>query len=32
MGTGIDAARADAPEHAAIMDNFKDHLKDSPNA
>lgn len=26
MGTGIDAARAEAPEHAALMDNFKDQL------
>lgn len=26
MGKGIDAARADAPEHAAMMDDFKDQL------
>lgn len=26
MGKGIDMARADAPEHAAIMDDFKDQL------
>jgi len=26
MGAGIDAARQDAPEHAAVMDNFKDQL------
>lgn len=26
MGKGIDLARQDAPEHAAILDNFKDQL------
>jgi hypothetical protein len=26
MGKGIDMARADAPEHAAVMDDFKDQL------
>lgn len=26
MGQGIDLARADAPEHAALLDNFKDQL------
>lgn len=26
MGQGIDLARPDAPEHAAVMDNFKDQL------
>lgn len=26
MGNGIDAARADAPEHAAVMDDFKDQF------
>lgn len=26
MGKGIDAARADAPEHAEMLDNFKDQL------
>lgn len=26
MGKGIDAARADAPEHAAALDDFKDQL------
>lgn len=26
MGSGIDAARAEAPEHAKVMDNFKDQL------
>ena len=26
MGKGIDAARGDAPEHAAVMDDFKDQL------
>lgn len=26
MGTGIDAARADAPLHAAVLDDFKDQL------
>lgn len=26
MGKGIDAARADAPEHTAVMDDFKDQL------
>jgi hypothetical protein len=26
MGKGIDAARAEAPEHAAILDDFKDQL------
>lgn len=26
MGKGIDMARADAPEHAAILDDFKDQL------
>ncbi len=26
MGSGRDAAREDAPEHAAILDNFKDQL------
>lgn len=26
MGTGIDMARADAPEHAEVMDNMKDQL------
>jgi hypothetical protein len=26
MGQGIDLARADAPEHAAMMDNLKDQL------
>lgn len=26
MGKGIDAARAGAPEHAAVLDNFKDQL------
>lgn len=26
MGKGIDAARDDAPEHAAVMDEFKDQF------
>lgn len=26
MGTGVDLARADAPEHAALIDNLKDQL------
>jgi hypothetical protein len=26
MGKGIDMARADAPEHAQVMDDFKDQL------
>lgn len=26
MGTGIDAARPLAPEHAALLDNMKDQL------
>jgi hypothetical protein len=26
MGKGIDMARADAPEHAALMDDFKDQF------
>jgi hypothetical protein len=26
MGKGTDMARADAPEHAAMIDNFKDDL------
>lgn len=26
MGKGIDLARSDAPEHAAVMDDFKDQL------
>ncbi len=26
MGQGIDAARPLAPEHAAVLDNFKDQL------
>ena len=26
MGKGIDLARADAPEHAAVLDDFKDQL------
>lgn len=26
MGKGIDAVRADAPEHAAVMDEFKDQF------
>ena len=26
MGQGIDMARADAPEHAQVMDNFRDQL------
>lgn len=26
MGKGIDLARPDAPEHAAVMDDFKDQL------
>lgn len=26
MGKGIDLARADAPGHAAILDDFKDQL------
>lgn len=26
MGKGIDAARHDAPEHAAVLDDFKDQL------
>lgn len=26
MGKGIDMARTDAPEHAAVLDNFKDQL------
>lgn len=26
MGKGIDLARADAPEHAEVMDDFKDQL------
>lgn len=26
MGKGIDAARASAPEHAALLDDFKDQL------
>lgn len=26
MGTGIEMARADAPEHAEIMENFKEQL------
>jgi hypothetical protein len=26
MGKGIDAARANAPLHAAVMDDFKDQL------
>ena len=26
MGKGIDAARADAPLHAAVLDDFKDQL------
>lgn len=26
MGQGIDLARPEAPEHAAVLDNFKDQL------
>ena len=26
MGKGTDLARADSPEHAAVMDDFKDQL------
>jgi len=26
MGKGIDAARVDGPEHARVMDDFKDQL------
>lgn len=26
MGKGIDLARIDAPEHAAVLDDFKDQL------
>lgn len=26
MGKGIDMARGDAPEHAAVLDDFKDQL------
>ena len=26
MGQGIDLARLEAPEHAAVLDNFKDQL------
>jgi hypothetical protein len=26
MGKGIDAVRMDAPEHAAMLDDFKDQL------
>ena len=26
MGKGIDAARSDAPLHAAVLDDFKDQL------
>jgi len=26
MGVGIDAARPDAPEHAAVLDTFKEQL------
>ncbi len=26
MGSGIDAARSVAPEHAALMENFRDQL------
>ena len=26
MGKGIDLARADAPEHVAVLDDFKDQL------
>jgi hypothetical protein len=26
MGKGIDMARVDAPEHAALLDDFKDQL------
>lgn len=26
MGSGIDAVRMDAPEHAQVLDNFKDQL------
>lgn len=26
MGKGIDMARADAPEHAEVLDNFKEQL------
>lgn len=26
MGKGIDMARGDAPEHAEVLDNFKDQL------
>lgn len=26
MGKGIDMARPEAPEHAAVMDDFKDQL------
>jgi len=26
MGQGIDLARQDAPEHAEVLDNFKDQL------
>ena len=26
MGKGIDLARTEAPEHAAVMDDFKDQL------
>jgi hypothetical protein len=26
MGSGIDMARANAPEHAALMENFRDQL------
>jgi len=26
MGKGIDLARGDAPEHAAVLDDFKDQL------
>ena len=26
MGKGVDAARSNAPEHAALIDDFKDQL------
>jgi hypothetical protein len=26
MGKGIDAARSSAPEHAAVLDDFKDQM------
>lgn len=26
MGKGIDMARSEAPEHAAVLDNFKEQL------